>query len=79
MSDTPNLPPNPYQLPEEYEFFVFVVDGEVALKIPIQSIVEQAIAALSSDPKVIRLSSEQKLSVKEGWTYDGESFTEPAE
>lgn len=79
MSDTPNLPRNPFQYPEDYEFFAFIVDGEVALKFPVQTAVEPMIAALSSDPKVIKLSVSNKLSVKEGWTYDGENFSEPAE
>ena len=76
MSNTPAAPPNPFQSPEDYEFFVFIVDGEVTLKFPIQITLEPMIAALSSDPKVIKLSSQDKLSVKEGWTYDGESFSE---
>jgi hypothetical protein len=75
MSNTP--PPNPFQSPEDYEFFVFIVDGEVTLKFPVQTAVELMVAALSSDPKVIRLSSQEKLSVKEGWTYDGANFSEP--
>lgn len=79
MSDTPVVPPNPFQNPGDYEFFAFVVDGEVALKIPVQIIVEPMIAALSSDPKVIKLSNSDKLSVKEGWIYDGENFSEPLE
>ena len=74
-----NVPLNPFEYSEEFDFFVFVVDGEVAFKIPVQTIFEQMIAALSSDPKVIKLSSQDKLSVKEGWTYDGENFSEPVE
>lgn len=74
-----NVPLNPFEYSEEFDFFVFVVDGEVAFKIPVQTIFEQMIAALSSDPKVIKLSSQDKLSVKEGWTYDGENFLEPVE
>jgi hypothetical protein len=77
MSDTPVPPPNPYQSPDEYEFFVFVIDGEVALKIPVHSQVEQMVAALSSDPKVIKLASNDKLLVREGWTYDGSEFIQP--
>ena len=79
MSNTPTVPPNPSQSPDEYEFFVFVIDGEVALKIPIQTTLELMVAALSSDPKVIKLSSQEKLSVKEGWTHDGANFSEPVE
>ena len=77
MSNTPPVPSNPFQHSEDYEFFVFIVDGEVTLKFPIQITLEPMIAALSSDPKVIKLSSSNKLSVKEGWTYDGENFSEP--
>ncbi len=56
---------------------VVVVDGEVALKIPVHSQVEQMIAALSSDPKVVKLSTNDKLLVREGWTYDGAEFIQP--
>lgn len=79
MSDTPVPQANPYQSPGEYEFFVFIVDGEVALKIPVQTTLEPMVAALSSDPKVIKLSPSDKLLVKEGWVYDGESFSVPVE
>ncbi len=34
---------------------------------------------MSSDPKVIKLSNNDKLSVVEGWTYNGENFLEPVE
>lgn len=74
-----NLPLNPFEYPEEFDFFAFVVDGEVAFKIPVQTIFEQMVAAMSSDPKVIKLSNNDKLSVVEGWTYDGENFLEPVE
>jgi hypothetical protein len=77
MSNTPAPPPNPFESPDEYEFFVFVVDGEVALKIPVHSQVEQMVAALSSDPKVVKLSTNDKLLVREGWTYDGAEFIQP--
>jgi len=63
----------------EIRRIVFVVDGEVAFKIPVQTIFEQMVAAMSSDPKVIKLSNNDKLSVVEGWTYDGENFLEPVE
>lgn len=76
MSDTPL---NPFENPEEYEFFAFVVDGEVTLKIPLHNSFEGMIAAMSSDPKVIKLSSPEKLSVIDGWTYNGENFSPPAE
>ena len=76
MSDTPAPPPNPFQSPNEYEFFVFVVDGEVTLKIPVHNQVEQMVAALSSDPKVVKLSSADKLIVREGWIYNGTEFTQ---
>ena len=76
MSDTPAPPPNPFESPSEYEFFAFVVDGEVALKIPVHNQVEQMVAALSSDPKVVKLSSADKLMVREGWIYNGTEFTQ---
>lgn len=65
--------------------FIFVVDGEVAGEFPVPKIVsptgetfaaiEKLIAILSSDPKIV-VSDEP---VQEGWTWDGASFSPPAE
>ncbi len=64
----------PYTTPEDYEFFAFVVDGEVAFKFPVQLSLDMMIAVFSSNPTVIKLSEEDKLRVTEGWTYDGNGF-----
>jgi hypothetical protein len=37
------------------------------------------VAALSSDPKVVKLEDSQKDIVVPGWNFDGESFSTPTE
>lgn len=65
---------------EDYEYFAFVVDNEVAAVIPInKNNLAQWVAALSSDPKVIKLEDSQKDTVISGWTFDGEIFSAPIE
>jgi hypothetical protein len=71
MSPAPNPPTS---APEEYDFFAFVVDGEVAFKFPVHSSLELMVAAMSSNPTVIKLSEQDKTTVREGWTYDGVGF-----
>lgn len=72
------LPPS--MAPEQYEYFAFVVEGEVAVIMPVlaQSM-EAHVAAWSSDPKVVRLTQEQKNVVQSGWTFDGQTFNPPQE
>jgi hypothetical protein len=65
---------------EDYEYFAFVVDNEVAAVIPMnKDNLAQWVAALSSDPKVIKLEEDQKEVVISGWTFDGENFSSPTE
>jgi hypothetical protein len=63
--------------PEEFEFFAFVVDNEVAVIYPIQKTLELYTAAWSSDPKVIKLTDEQKSRVYSGCIYNGTDFVPP--
>lgn len=60
-----------------FEFFAFVVDGEVTVIYPLQKAIESYVAAWSSDPKVVKLSDEQKNIVYSGWTYDESGFNPP--
>ena len=65
---------------DDFEYFAFVVENEVAVVIPINKYnLENWVAALSSDPKVIKLEDSQKDIVISGWTFDGESFSAPIE
>lgn len=76
MSDQPQI--NPVSHPEEFEFFAFVVDGEVATIFPVQHQAELLIAAWSSDPKIIKLTPEQKNVVQNGDLLSGDgTFTNP--
>lgn len=71
------MPINPSKNPEEFEFFAFVVDNEVAVIYPIQKTLELYTSALSSDPKVIKLTEEQKTRVYSGFLYNGIDFIPP--
>ena len=67
-------------LKEDFTFFAFVVDGEVATIMPIRTAyMPLEVAAFSSDPKVIVLLEEQKDVVVPGYTYDESGFHPPAE
>jgi hypothetical protein len=64
---------------EDFTYFAFVVDGEVATIIPFRTeFMPLQVAALSSDPKVMVLSEEQKDVVVEGYTHDESGFHPPA-
>lgn len=64
--------------PHEYEFFAFVVDGEVGKIFPVAISNEELVALWSSEPVIVKLTPEQKLVVGYGWTYDGNGgFTAP--
>jgi len=65
---------------ENYDYFAFVVDNEVAVVIPVNNKnLPDWVAALSSDPKVIKLEEDQKDVVVSGWIFNGEQFSLPAE
>jgi hypothetical protein len=67
-------------LKEDFTFFAFVVDGEVATVMPMRTeYMPLEVAALSSDPKVIVLLEEQKDVVVPGYTHDESGFHPPSE
>lgn len=68
MANEPIPTNTPMSNPELFEFFAFVVDGEVAVVIPTQKSIELMIAALSSDPKVVKLRTYEKNIISGGWT-----------
>jgi hypothetical protein len=79
MSNIPNEPSTGSTL------FAIVVDGEVAWLHGYDNRAEQAIAAMSSDPKVVLVSPEDfDLMVPngspnyDGWTYANGVFSPPA-
>jgi|GEM_PF-6369463 len=77
MSDTPQQI-NPVSHPESFEFFAFVVDGEVGTIFPVHNQAELLIAVFSSDPKVIKLTPAQKNVVQNGDLLGaGGTFTNP--
>jgi hypothetical protein len=64
---------------EDFTFFAFVVDGEVATIIPMRTeYMPLEVAALSSDPKVMVLLEEQKDVVVPGYTHDESGFHPPS-
>jgi hypothetical protein len=58
--------------------YAFVVDGEVALKMPVTSINEGLNAALQSNPTIVLIPENIKDDVKFGWSYDGLTFHPPS-
>ncbi len=76
MSDM--VPPTTFNK-EDFTYFAFVVDGEVATVIPMRTEYMPAeVAALSSDPKVVVLEPTQKDVVIPGYTLDESGFHPPA-
>jgi hypothetical protein len=72
-------PPTTF-LKEDFTYFAFVVDGEVATILPMRTeFMPLEVAALSSDPKVIVLLEEQKDMVVPGYTHDESGFHPPSE
>ena len=67
----------PTDEPDKYLWVAFVIDGEVAVKIPFPTVLEGLSAELQSDPKVIVLSGEDRTNVTIGWTFDGTNFIGP--
>jgi len=66
--------------PDGYEFFAFVVDGKVAvIFIASKETMQKEITAWSSNPKVVKLTTEQKNVVLENWNYDDQTgeFSQP--
>jgi hypothetical protein len=61
---------------EKFDYFAFVIDGEVAViqYVRINAGAEDIRAAWSSDPKIIKLTDEQKAIVQTGMMYDGVNF-----
>jgi len=85
MSDTPT-PTMPVQTENNSTVFAFVVDGEVAYLHGYSNNAEQAIAALSSDPKVVAVSWDdfQRMMPNlvpnyDGWTYLDGVFSPPVQ
>jgi len=63
--------------------FAYVIDGEVGHLHFMANVVEHAIAAMKSDPKVIEVPEELALlmepTVGFGWTYVDGNFVPPPE
>jgi len=65
---------NPEISPAGYEFFAFVVGGNVGeIFIANKSGMQHYIDTFSSNPIVIKLTPEQKNVVKKGWGYNSET------
>lgn len=80
MSNENPTPVNPVSNPEAFEFFAFIVGDEVAAIIPTGIEAELITAVWSSNPKVIKLTPEQKNIIQQGFTFnDADStFTDPS-
>ena len=63
---------SPLDNPELYEFFAFVVDSDVAMVFPVHLSIEGIIAALQSNPKIVKLRPYEKNQVTLGWVMTNE-------
>lgn len=68
---------------EKYAHFAIIVDGEVASRMSFDPIAKDTIAALSSNPVIVPISTAQFEQLNSGdplnpWTYDGKNFVAPA-
>jgi hypothetical protein len=64
--------------------FAIVVDGEVAETVAFHPTAERVIAALSSNPVIVPISTKQLEQLRSGtidspWTYDGKNFVAPTQ
>ena len=65
--------------PPTFEYFACVVDGKFVGAIGIHDQNGPMVEAMSSTPVIVRMTTEQHRTVRQGWAYDGETFaqTEP--
>jgi len=71
---------SPKITPDAYEFFAFVVGGDVAaVFIAHKEGMQNYIDALSSNPVIVKLAPEQKNVVGTGWAYEEQTgqFSQP--
>jgi len=67
--------------PEDYEFFVAVVDGTVAATyVAHKEYMSELVSAFSANPKIVILAENQKNIIQPNWRYDQETgaFSEPS-
>ena len=67
----------PTDEPDKYLWVAFIIDGEVAIKVPFPMLLEPLCAALASDPKLVVLSDDDRIRVLHDWTFDGTVFSPP--
>lgn len=77
MSDLPIFI-NPREIPDNFEWFAFVIDGEVVWSEPVPVQSEAKIAALLSGVQAVRLDGDDRLTVISGYEYADGVFTPPA-
>ena len=76
MSDIPIFI-YPRDIPDNFEWFAFVVDGEVAWSEPVPLQEAAKIAALLSGVQVVHLAGDDRLTVISGYEYVDGVFTPP--
>jgi len=67
----------PKDNPDNFVWVSYVVDGDVAFVAPYPLQAESVVAAVSSSPTLIVLTGDDRLNVRQGWTYNGETFSPP--
>lgn len=71
---------NPNSNPEEFNHYLFIIDGEVVWRHSVgkNSEMDMVNAIFSSDPKIVKAPDEIAGDIQFGWTYDGTTFNPPA-
>ncbi len=71
----------PVTNPEAFNHYMFVIDGEVVWKESIEKHeqMEMINAVFDSNPTIVKCPDELATEIQFGWTYDGTTFSPPAE
>ena len=77
MSDNESFQENNSEYVPEYKVFAFVVGNEIGWVTRVDTRVDQALAAMSSNPTVVVIPDELVSEVNYNWSYDGGSFLPP--
>lgn len=62
---------------DNFNYYAFVVDGEVAFVMPVSVNQEHINAVFASEAVVYAVSADKKGEVKVGWTYADGEFSPP--
>lgn len=77
MSNIPGIYVYPRDIPDQFEWFAFVVDGDVVWSEPVPIQDEAKIAALLTGIQAVRLTGNDRVLVISGYTYENGEWIPP--